>query len=39
MALPTVTPQRWTGKVEETWTYRYLNGLPLRDGADALLVN
>ena len=39
MALPTVTTQRWTGKVQETWTYRYLNGLPLRDGADALLVN
>jgi hypothetical protein len=28
MALPTVTTQRWTGKVQETWTYRYLNGVP-----------
>jgi hypothetical protein len=37
--LPTVTTQRWTGKVEETSTYRYLNGVPLRDSGDALLVN
>ncbi len=37
--LPTVTTTRWTGKIEETWIYRYLNGLPLRDGTDALLVN
>ena len=37
--LPTVTRKRWTGKVEETYTYRYLNGVPLRDGEDALLVN
>lgn len=37
--LPTVISKRWTGKVEETWTYRYLNDLPLKDGADALLVN
>ena len=37
--LPTVIVKRWTGKVEETWTYRYLNGVPLRDGEDALLVN
>jgi hypothetical protein len=22
MALPTVTTQRWSGKVQETWTYR-----------------
>lgn len=34
--LPTVTPKRWTGKVEETYTYRYLNGVPLRDSEDAL---
>lgn len=26
-------------KVEEIYTYRYLNQVPLRDGADALLVN
>jgi len=37
--LPTVVTKRWTGKVEETYTYRYLNGVPLRDGEDALLVN
>ena len=37
--LPTVTTTRWTGKVEETYTYRYLNGVPLKDGDDALLVN
>ena len=37
--LPTVIVKRWTGKVDETWTYRYLNDVPLRDGADALLVN
>jgi Transposase DDE domain len=37
--LPTVRVKRWTGKVEETYTYRYLNGVPLRDSEDALLVN
>ena len=31
--LPTVTLKRWTGKVEETYTYRYLNEVPLKDGA------
>ena len=31
--------KRWTGKVEEIYTYRYLNGVPLKDGDDALLVN
>jgi hypothetical protein len=36
--LPTITTNWWTG-VEETYTYRYLNGVPLRDGDDALLVN
>lgn len=39
MDLPTLTTKRWTGKVEETYTYRYLNGVPLKDGKDALLVN
>lgn len=28
-----------SGKVEEIYTYRYLNQVPLRDGADTLLVN
>jgi hypothetical protein len=37
--LPTVITKHWTGKVEETYTYRYLNGVPLKDGDDALLVN
>jgi len=37
--LPTLTTTRWTGKVEETYTYRYLNGVPLKDSDDALLVN
>ncbi|MEY2976327.1 MAG: hypothetical protein RLZZ435_464, partial [Cyanobacteriota bacterium] len=36
---PTLTTKRWTGKVEETYTYRYLNGVPLKDGEDALLAN
>jgi hypothetical protein len=37
--LPTLTTKRWTGKVAETYTYRYLNGVPLKDGDDALRVN
>lgn len=37
--MPTVVTKRWTGKIEATWTYRYLNGVPLRDGEDALWVN
>lgn len=37
--LPTLTTKRWTGKLEETYTYRYLNGVPLKDSDDALLVN
>lgn len=37
--LPTITTKKWTGKVEKTYTYRYLNGVPLRDTDDALLVN
>ena len=39
IALPTVIYKRWTGKVEETYTYRYLNQVPLKDDDDALLVN
>lgn len=39
ITLPTATTKRWTGQIEETYTYRYLNGLPLKDGEDALLVN
>jgi hypothetical protein len=39
ISLPTVIRTRWTGKVEEIYTYRYLNQVPLKDGEDALLVN
>jgi len=39
IALPTLTTPRWTGKVEETYTDRYLNEVPLRASEDALLVN
>jgi len=35
----TVTVKRWTGKTHETDTYRFVNQVPLRDGAEALLVN
>jgi hypothetical protein len=37
--LPTIIQSKWTGKVEETYTYKYLNGVPLKDSNDALLVN
>jgi hypothetical protein len=30
---------RWTGKKHFTDTYQYANGVPIRDGKDALLVN
>lgn len=39
ICLPTVITKRWTGKVEETYTYLYLNGVPIKDGNDALMVN
>jgi hypothetical protein len=39
LSLPTVIRTRWTGKIEEIYTYRYLNQVPLKDGDDALLVN
>lgn len=39
LTLPTLILKRWTGKREETYTYRYLNQVPLRDGHDALPVN
>jgi len=35
MPLPRLIRQCWTGKVLETYTYRYLNQVPLRDGDDA----
>jgi hypothetical protein len=37
--LPTVIQQKWTGKVAKTYSYRYLNEIPLKDGDTALLVN
>ena len=30
---------QWTGKEHLTYTYQYANGVPLKDGEDALLVN
>ena len=39
ISLPTVVMNKWTGKLQKTYTYRYLNGLPIKDGDDALLVN
>lgn len=39
LTLPTLILKRWTGKHEETYTYGYLNQVPLRDRDDALLVN
>jgi hypothetical protein len=37
--LPTVTAKRWTGKIEEIYTYPYLNAVPLTADEDALRVN
>jgi hypothetical protein len=39
ISLPTMVVKKWTGKFEETYTYRYLNGVPIKNGDDALLVN
>lgn len=33
------TVKKWTGKKHLTYTYQYANGVPLKDGEDALLVN
>lgn len=30
---------KWHGKHKEIWTYRFVNGVPIKDGEDALLVN
>lgn len=35
----TLSTTHWNGKFREVWTYRYANGLPLREGDDALSVN
>jgi len=34
-----VSRRHWTGTTHETYTYRYVNQVALRDGADALEVN
>lgn len=34
-----VEVRRWTGKIHETDIYRFLNGVPLRDGKDAMEIN
>jgi hypothetical protein len=38
-AVSQVSDRHWTGRTHERWTYRYVNAVPLRAGADALLVN
>ena len=38
-AIKTLVCKRWTGKRNETDTYRYLEAVPLRDADDALMVN
>ena len=38
-AVSQVSDGHWTGCAHERWTYRYVNAVPLRAGADALLVN
>jgi hypothetical protein len=30
---------KWTGRRRQVWTYRWINGVPLRDSKDALMVN
>ena len=35
-AVEQFTQRHWTGKGHEVWTYRYVNDVPLRAGADAL---
>ena len=37
--LPTLTQRHWNGRFAELWTYRFVNNVPLRADADALLVN
>ena len=38
-AVSQVSDRHWTGRAHERWTYRYVNAVPLRAGADALLVS
>jgi hypothetical protein len=39
LPLAALSVKYWRGKVCEIYTYRYVNQIPLRSGADALLVN
>ncbi len=34
-----ITTRRWNGRFGERWQYRFVNAVPLRSGAEALLVN
>ena len=38
-AVETLVEKRWTGKTHHTYTYRFVNQVPIRDGEDALEVN
>jgi len=38
-AVQTLVKKIWTGKTHRTYTYRFINKVPLRDGEDALEVN
>ena len=35
----TLVEKRWTGKTHHTYTYRFVNQVPIRDGEDAIEVN
>jgi len=37
--IATFSHRHWNGRHGETWTYRFLNDVPLRAGDDALVVN
>jgi hypothetical protein len=37
--IATFSHRHWNGRHGEIWTYRFLNGVPLRGGDDALSVN
>jgi hypothetical protein len=38
-AVQTMSIRRWTGRHHEQWTYRWVDQVPVRVGADALRVN
>lgn len=37
--IATLSHRHWNGRHGEIWSYRFLNGVPLRQGEDALSVN